>query len=59
MSFEIRSSSNGQYYWRIVAANGQVLAHSETYTTKASCRSAIETVKASAASAPIRDLVAR
>ncbi len=57
MKFEISRARNGQFFWRIVAHNGQVLAHSETYTTKASCRNAIDTVKARAASAQVVDLV--
>ncbi|MXW42909.1 MAG: DUF1508 domain-containing protein [Acidimicrobiia bacterium] len=36
MQFEIRDAVNEQYYWRIVASNGQVLATSETYVAKQS-----------------------
>lgn len=56
MKFEIRNASGGQFYWRIVASNGQVLATSETYVSKAGCTNAIRTVKAGAATAPIVDL---
>jgi uncharacterized protein YegP (UPF0339 family) len=56
MKFEIRRASGGQYYWRIVANNGQVLATSETYYNKADARSAAEIVKRGAAGAPILDL---
>jgi uncharacterized protein YegP (UPF0339 family) len=55
MQFEIRRAAGGQYYWRIVASNGQVLATSETYYNKADAQSAAESVKQSAASAPIYD----
>ena len=57
MKFEIldSNSSSQPYYWRIVAANGQILATSETYTSKDGCRNAINTVKANAATAPIVD----
>jgi hypothetical protein len=55
MRFEIRRSSNGQFYWLIVGANGEIMAQSETMTAKASCQSAIARVKASAATAPITD----
>jgi uncharacterized protein YegP (UPF0339 family) len=34
MEFAIHRAVGGQYYWRIVASNGQVLANSETYLTK-------------------------
>lgn len=55
MTFEIRRASGGQYYWRIVAGNGQVLATSETYYSKASAQAAAESVRREAASAPISD----
>lgn len=55
MQFEIRRASGGQYYWRIVATNGQVLATSETYYNKQDARSAAESVKRSAADAPVND----
>ncbi len=50
MKFEIRdsNSSSQPYYWRIVAGNGQILATSETYTTRQSCTDAINTVKRNA-----------
>jgi uncharacterized protein YegP (UPF0339 family) len=53
--FEIRRSSNGQFYWLIVGGNNEVMATSETIVSKASCESAIARVKASAASAPVSD----
>jgi uncharacterized protein YegP (UPF0339 family) len=55
MQFEIRRASGGQYYWRIVASNGQVLATSETYYNKADAQSAAKSVKNHAAGAPIYD----
>ena len=55
MRFEIRSSANGQFFWVIVGGNGEVMAQSETMGSKASCQSAIESVKAGAASAPVDD----
>lgn len=58
MRFEIRRSSSPTqpYYWRIVATNGQVLATSEMYVAKASAVSAINALKAGAASALTVDL---
>lgn len=58
MKFEIRDSTSSYqpYYWRIVASNGQILATSETYTTKQGCRDAIDTVQRGAPSAPVVDL---
>jgi len=55
MRFEIRSSDNGQFFWVIIGANGEVMAQSETMIAKASCQSAVEAVKAGAPSAPVSD----
>lgn len=54
--FEIRDAVNGQYYWRFVADNGQVLCTSETYTTKQNARNSVSVVKQTAADAQILDL---
>lgn len=35
--FEIRRSKRGVYF-RVVAANGRILCHSETYRSVAACR---------------------
>lgn len=55
MRFEIRRSANGQFYWVIVGGNGEVMAQSETMVAKASCQSAIASVKAGAAGASVVD----
>lgn len=55
MRFEIHRASGGQYYWRIVAANGQILATSETYYNKADAQSAAESVQQYAVTAPLYD----
>ncbi len=34
MRFPIKPSSNGQWYFRVVASNNKTLAHSETYWNK-------------------------
>jgi len=44
MKIKIKKSVNSQYYWILVAANGQTLATSETYTTKQSCKDTAESV---------------
>ena len=33
--FRLAATNDGGWYWRLVAANGETLAHSEVYTTKA------------------------
>lgn len=56
MKFEIHDTANGQFYWRVVASNGEVLAHSETYVHKADAESAIRRVQIGAATAKVVDL---
>ena len=58
MKFQIvtGTSATEPYFWRIVAANGQTLAMSETYAQKASAVSAVESVMKNAASATVEDL---
>jgi uncharacterized protein len=58
MKFQIvkGKSATQPYFWRIVASNGQTLAVSENYAAKASAKSAIESVRKSAAGAKVEDL---
>jgi uncharacterized protein YegP (UPF0339 family) len=52
--FELYKSSNGEYRWRLVASNGQVVATGgEGYSSKAAAQGGIESVKREAASAPV------
>lgn len=44
MKIKLKKSVNGQYYWILVAANGEKLAMSETYTTKQACKETAEKV---------------
>ncbi len=56
MKFTIHmSAKNGQFWFRVVASNGQILATSEMYKAKASAENAIESIKKSAGSAPVID----
>ncbi len=56
MKFTIhKSAKNGQFWFRIVAGNGQILATSEMYKAKASAVNAIESIQSSAGKAPIVD----
>lgn len=41
---EILTTNNGGYFWRIKAINGEILCHSEVYTTKQSAESGIAAV---------------
>jgi uncharacterized protein YegP (UPF0339 family) len=48
--------SGVQYYFKILARNGQTLCHSESYFNKADCRNAIGIIQGGAGSAGIEDL---
>jgi uncharacterized protein YegP (UPF0339 family) len=50
-----KSAKNGQFWFRVVASNGQIMATSEMYTAKASAVNAIESIQKSAGAAPIVD----
>lgn len=54
--FEIYKSSNGEYRFRLKAGNGEIIATSEGYKSKASAKNGIESVISNAASATIDDL---
>jgi hypothetical protein len=51
--FEIRRNTNDEYYWRLIANNGQIICWSEGYTRKQNAEDSIAFVKANAANAPI------
>ena len=53
--FEIYADKKGETRFRLKATNGQVIAASEGYTTKASCKNGIESVKKNAADAPVEE----
>ena len=53
--FEVYQDRAGEFRFRLKAPNGQQIAASEGYTTKAACLNGIESVKKNAASAPIVD----
>lgn len=46
--FEIFKDKKGDYRFRLIASNGQVIATSQGYKHKASCRKGIESVKKNA-----------
>ncbi|MFJ4263127.1 YegP family protein [Paenarthrobacter nicotinovorans] len=48
--FEIYKDSSGGYRFRLKAANGEVIATGESYTTKAAAKKGIESVKTNAGS---------
>ena len=46
--FEIYKDKKGDFRFRLIAANGQVIATSQGYKSKASCMKGIESVKKTA-----------
>jgi len=54
--FELYTSSNGEYRFRLKAGNGEVIATSEGYSSEASARNGIASVKSNAPDAEIVEL---
>ncbi|MGU3643858.1 YegP family protein [Microbacterium sp. C23T] len=48
--YELYNDSAGGFRFRLKAANGEVIASSESYTTKAAAKNGIESVKTNAGS---------
>ena len=48
MKFEIRRSADRQWYFILKARNGEIIATSETYKSKESCKKGIRSVRRSA-----------
>ncbi len=53
--FEVFKDASEQFRFRLVAPNGEIIAASEAYTTKAACMNGIESVKTNAPVAEIDD----
>jgi uncharacterized protein len=54
--FEIYSDKGGKFRFRLKASNGEIIAVSEAYESKASAKNGIESVKKNAADATVVDL---
>ena len=54
--FEITKDAAGEYRFRLRAPNGEIIAASESYKSKSSCKNGIESVKKNAPKAIIQDL---
>ena len=54
--FEITKDAAGEYRFRLRAPNGEVIAISEGYKSKDSCKNGIESVKENATKAIVQDL---
>ncbi len=53
--FEIYKDKAGEFRFRLKAANGEIIASSEGYSSKAACENGIESVKKNASDAEIVD----
>jgi uncharacterized protein len=53
--FVVKKGRTGQFRFSLVRRNGQTVATSEAYTTKASCMGGIKTIKTLAADAEVED----
>jgi len=54
--FEISKDKVGKFRFHLKAANGEIIAASQAYDTKASAEKGIESVKKNASSATVVDL---
>jgi len=54
--YDRRVATNGQFYFVLKAANGEIIGNSELYTSKQARENGIESVKKNAPEAPIEDL---
>ena len=54
--FEIYKDAKGEFRWKLIASNGQIIANSgEGYKSKDSVKNGIESVKKNAASAAVEE----
>lgn len=54
--FEVYRDKAGEFRFRLKAANGEVIALSEGYTTKAACLKGIESVQKNAVVADVKEV---
>lgn len=54
--FEIFKGTNGQFYFRLKAENGEIIASSEGYTSKQGAQSGVAAVRRCAPGAQLVDL---
>jgi uncharacterized protein YegP (UPF0339 family) len=54
--FEIYKDKNQQYRWRLKGGNGEIVAASEPYTTKAHAQRSVNSMPDWTAATPVHDL---
>ena len=57
--FVVKKGTTGKFRFSLVHPNGQVIASSETYSSKASCMQGIKSVQQHAGTAPVEDQTTR
>ncbi len=55
MKFVVYRDAKGEYRWRLVATNGQVVASGEGYKNKGDCLSTIASIQKNASTAAVDD----
>lgn len=53
--FVIKTTTSGKFRFNLVAANGQIIADSENYSSIESCRNGVESVRKNAPTANLED----
>lgn len=53
--FEVYKDASGQFRFRLKAANNEIIATGESYTTKDACMNGIQSIKTNAPVAEIED----
>ena len=53
--FVLTKTKNGEYMFVLKAGNGETIAQSETYKSKAAAMNGIDSVKKNASDAPVAD----
>ena len=56
--FEVYKDARGKHRFRLKAGNGQIVAVGEAYESMAACMGGIESIRATAPSAPVVDMTA-
>lgn len=51
----LKKGSSGKFHFNLLASNGQVIATSEAYESKASARQGIESVRINASTTTVED----
>ncbi|HTL42456.1 MAG TPA: YegP family protein [Pseudolysinimonas sp.] len=56
--FELKKTEGGQFHFNLKAGNGEIIASSEMYESKAAAKNGIDSVRRNAADAELVDLTA-